>query len=229
MTKEKNKQRDNQTIITGACFVILTIIMIFGMLTYSDREMEAKTRFNDLVYAFSDVNKSDLEQKMITGTVLMHESNHFINLFLAEYERGHLKDFKFNFSLMGFYVDSGLGKLYEAFNFYNQALKIASDFNYSKEIVEKMNNFDYGKIRNNFKNVQMFDFVTTYLKKCEIIELYKKNIEYVSQIIIKLNEINKKIKLKELPEVLEVQNIDELFLEVGYFGLYSTKIGNLIK
>ncbi len=193
------------------------------LFSYVQLLLDGKVHFNDIKIVFADPGQSDIEMNMVAGANLYLQGNSKICLFIAGFEKSNL-----DLELSKKYLRNSLTFLNKSFDKYNLAYKIAESKGYTRKIIDKMKGFDYEKINYVYKNKYVFSSIIAYYKRGDILGIYRKNMNYVTQIIIKINKIIDKLECKEIPAILDIQKLAELVYEVGYFGNYSTRIVNQV-
>jgi hypothetical protein len=197
--------------------IVLTVIILVFLGVY----VNAKIRLNDTQMAFAERNNQEaIERANITGAILAYEADSYINLFLAEIERGE------NYTLMIKYIDFAIIKLCESYSYYSQAYAIGHQ-GYLPDSINKFKNYDYSKISQEFGNPKLYSEVSQLFKNGDILGLYKKNVDYNLEITVKLKKIKTDLAVKKV-NVDDIQSLNILMYKIGSFGNYSTRLTNKV-
>lgn len=176
---------------------------------------------NDTYDGFPDPEKEEISEKVVAGASNFLESNSEALLLLKEYEISTTENFNFTSAFIR--TESALGKLEESRKNFSEALKIAEKCEYEKTYRDKLINYNYDSyITDKSLNKEIASGVGYYLKRCDIVGLYRKNIENIDEIIELLEIIRDHLGNNEKPVISTFWTLLQKFSNAALFGNYST-------
>jgi hypothetical protein len=180
---------------------------------------------NDTYDGFPEPEKGQISEKIVAGASNFLESNSEALLLLKEYEISTNENFNSTNAFIR--TESALKKLEESKKNFSEALKIAGECEYESTYREKLINYNYDSyITEKCLNDEIANRVTYYLKRCDVVGLYRKNIETIDEIIELLKIIRDSLGNNEKPEISTFWTLMQKFSNAALFGNYSTVLSN---
>jgi hypothetical protein len=184
---------------------------------------------NDISCAFdgSDQEKVSIESNIIEGAANFLKAKAQIDMLLYEYEISSNRIFSSQSALI--YTKEAIEFLKTAKTKYLRANDLGKQLGYNenKKVLFQTFQFDLYIAERNL-NVSLADKAKTYLTKMDIVGIYNAKIEYIDNILIKLQMIEKTIKNNQKPDIRIMWSLLQQCYEAALFGNYATMIGGYI-
>jgi hypothetical protein len=151
------------------------------------------------------------------------QSNSDYQLFLKNFENSSI--YRVNFLVLRKIINKAAENIENANLKYLQILEIAKSLDYDPLVLEKLRQFDYKKFQEeNNLNPTIFKEVATYLKTGNVIGIYERSFIDTGEIFRRLRFIKANIDSGTIPAIKDCWRINQLFLELELYGMYSSQV-----
>jgi hypothetical protein len=176
---------------------------------------------NDTDPVFNGPRKESISDLLVNGAVGFIDANCEALLLLKEYEISANTPFSISNALLR--TENALNSLEDARKHYSDALKIGEMCGYVKTYRDMLINFDYTAYINEEKlNSEIANLVAYYLKKGDVLGMYRKNIDNIDELIGVLKTIQSSLRNNVKPDIEVFWSLLQKFSLAELYGNYST-------
>jgi len=176
---------------------------------------------NDTDPVFPENDRRAISELLVSGAAGFIDSNCEALLLLREFELSSNSSFSIANALLR--TENALNKLEEAMKNYSEALKIGENCGYEKTYRDKLVDFNYDTcIIEEKLNSEIANAVAYYLKRGDVLGMYRKNIENIDELIGILKTIQNSLRNNEKPDIAVFWSLLQKFSMCKLFGNYAT-------
>jgi len=200
---------------------VILIIVLMAVLSSLDY---AVFTMNDIVDGFGngDGKNQAIEEYVVAGAKSFIESHQNFLAVIQEFEINSSQDV--NIPLSFTYTETALKQLQNSRYRYIKALEIAEQAGYNLAMIEKFMVFDYdGYISKYGLNKEIAGIAKSYLRKGDLLGIYRKNIDNLDIIINTLITIRDSMKAGEKPGIGILWDCIQQYSATFLFGNYATR------
>ncbi len=176
---------------------------------------------NDTDPVFQGPERGSISDLLVNGAVGFIDSKCEVLLLLREYEISANESFSITNAILR--TETALNKLEEARKYYSDALKIGEACGYVKTYRDMLIAFDYDAYISEEKlNSEIANSVSFYLKRGDVLGLYRKNIDNIDELIEILKNIKSTLSNNAKPDITVFWSLLQKFSISKLFGNYAT-------
>ncbi len=200
-------------------------ILTVGLILMLAASLHGLLFHNDLIGAFPEgVDKIQIENNVVEGAVHFFTSKSHADLLFKEYERSSVNELDKTQALV--HVENAIAELQLSIAKYQTAADTGKRIGYNQEKLQWFKNFNYGQFAaEHHLNEKIAADAMDYLSKMDIVGIYRKNIDNLSDISATLQEIHGILQNGGKPGVPILWTLVQQYSETLLFGNYATMMG----
>lgn len=204
--------------------LVLSIIMV--SLLCSSGFATAFVTLNDIECVFKNVvEKLQLRSDMIDGSTHFLIATGNIHFMLAEFEKTAHASGSTGTSMAAEYCKIALDELDTAISFYSRARITGESIGYNPLQVELLTGASYvASSTGKFQTTE--NIVIEFLQNGDVLGIYQKNLENLSNIRSPLHSMNELYKKGIAPSLKDIWSLIDLVTEATVFGKKATEFGS---
>jgi hypothetical protein len=176
---------------------------------------------NDSDPVFQGPERGSISDLLVNGAAGFIDANCEALLLLRVYEISANESFSITNALLR--TENALNKLEESRKSFSEALKLGETCGYVKTYRDMLIAFDYDAyILEEKLNSEIANSVAYYLKKGDVLGMYRKNIENIDELIGILKNIQSTLRNNEKPDITIFWRLLQKFSISKLFGNYAT-------
>jgi hypothetical protein len=176
---------------------------------------------NDTDPIFQGPERGSISDLLVNGAVGFIDSNCEALLLLREYEISSNAPFSIANALLR--TENALNKLEESRKSFSDALKLGETCGYVKTYRDMLIAFDYDAyIREEKLNSEIANSVACYLKKGDVLGMYRKNIDNIDELIETLKNIQSILRNNAKPDISIFWRLLQKYSISKLYGNYMT-------
>ncbi len=200
---------------------IIRICILIATLVFNGSFVFSYMYANDTDSVFPENDRGSISDLLVTGAAGFIDSNCEALLLLREYEISSNSSFSITNALLR--TENALNKLEESKKSFTDALNLGETCGYVKTFRDMLIDFNYDAcILEEKLNSEIANSVAHYLKKGDVLGMYRKNIENIDELIDILKDIQGTLKNNAKPDITVFWRLLQKFSISKLFGNYAT-------
>jgi hypothetical protein len=176
---------------------------------------------NDTDPVFPENDRGSISDLLVNGAAGFIDANCEALLLLREYEISSNSSFSITNALLR--TENALNKLEESRKSFSEALKIGEMCGYVKTYRDMLIYFDYDSyILEEKLNSEIANSVAYYLKKGDVLGMYRQNIDNIDELIEILKNIQNSLRNNAKPDITVFWSLLQKFSLTKLYGNYMT-------